>query len=286
MSEKAKKSIFFLLPTIAIFGAVIYFVKFVPADNAATDKKDQVQEQQQEQSNEENTQVANPASTYCVEQGGQLEIEQTEEGDTGLCVFSNGVICEEWDFFNRKCFPKAPDYLLNKEGEYSAIIKTNLGDIELELFSDTNPITVNNFVFLANNGFYNNVIFHRIIKDFMVQSGDPEGTGRGGPGYRFDDEMPILKSYNRGILAMANAGPNTNGSQFFIMTKDNETLPKNYVIFGEITKGLEVLDEIASSEVKLSESGELSKPVAPPVINTVSVLENMIPMVSVEEIVN
>src|SRR5262249_55323608 len=114
------------------------------------------------------------------------------------------------------------------------------------------------FVCLAREGFYDNVKFHRIIKDFMIQTGDPTGTGTGSPGYRFADE-PISRDYERGIVAMANSGPNTNGSQFFIM-HGNRPLPKNYVIFGKVIDGLDVVDKIANTPVRPSPQGEPSVP--------------------------
>lgn len=153
--------------------------------------------------------------------------------------------------------------------KYTALLKTSEGDIELELFVDKTPITVNNFVSLARKKFYDGTIFHRVIKGFMIQGGDPEGTGRGGPGYQFDDE-PFEGEYKRGIVAMANAGPDTNGSQFFIM-HDDTPLPKNYVIFGEVTKGLEVVDKIATAPVKTG--GEGSTPVSPVKIQSVEIKE-------------
>lgn len=104
----------------------------------------------------------------------------------------------------------------------------------------------------------------------MIQGGDPTGTGRGGPPYRFDDELPITRDYNRGILAMANAGPNTNGSQFFIMHK-NYNLPKDYVIFGRVTKGMEVVDTIAEAEVEANDYGEPSRPLEPVVVESVEI---------------
>ncbi len=136
-------------------------------------------------------------------------------------------------------------------------IKTNKGDITLELFSEDVPKTVENFITLAKKGFYDGVIFHRVISGFMIQGGDPTGTGTGGPGYRFDDELnsqtPSYKrGYVRGTLAMANAGPNTNGSQFFIMHKDYP-LPNAYTIFGRVTKGIEVVDAIAAEAVDSSD---------------------------------
>src|SRR3989338_4846500 len=125
-----------------------------------------------------------------------------------------------------------PMVQIDTNKNYEAVIKTSEGDMVFELFAGETPMTVNNFVFLSRQGFYDGVKFHRIIKDFMIQGGDPKGDGAGGPGYKFNDE-PITRDYERGILAMANSGPNTNGSQFFIMHK-NYPLPKNYVIFGKI----------------------------------------------------
>lgn len=131
-------------------------------------------------------------------------------------------------------------------------ITTNKGNITVELFEQDAPNTVRNFLALIGDGFYDGVIFHRVISGFMIQGGDPTGTGTGGPGYRFDDELnPNTQSYQqgylRGILAMANAGPNTNGSQFFIMHQDYP-LPNAYTIFGRVIDGMDVVDAIASSQ--------------------------------------
>src|SRR5207302_5856543 len=121
-------------------------------------------------------------------------------------------------------------------------------DIVVDLFAGEAPKTVNNFVFLARQGFYDGVIFHRTIREFMIQTGDPTGTGRGGPGYKFADE-PVRRRYTRGILAMANAGPNTNGSQFFIMHGDSG-LPPNYTVFGEVREGMDAVDAIATAPTR------------------------------------
>src|SRR5688500_12204431 len=128
---------------------------------------------------------------------------------------------------------------------YTATIDTSAGTMTAELFASEAPKTVNNFVFLARDGFYDGVIFHRVISGFMIQGGDPTGTGRGGPGYKFEDE-PVNRRYERGILAMANSGPNTNGSQFFVMHADYG-LPPNYTIFGKLTDGHDTLDKIATA---------------------------------------
>src|SRR3989440_5172637 len=126
-----------------------------------------------------------------------------------------------------------------------AIIQTNHGPIHLELYPDDAPKTVDNFVKLANDGFYDRVIFHRIIPDFMIQGGDPTGTGSGGPGYTFEDEFNDRK-VERGALAMANAGPNTNGSQFFIVTADAcPWLDGKHTVFGSVTEGMDVVNEIS-----------------------------------------
>lgn len=165
-----------------------------------------------------------------------------------------------------------PSLIIDMNKKYSAILKTSKGKIEVELFSDKTPITVNNFVTLAKKNFYNNTIFHRIIKGFMIQGGDPDGNGSGGPGYTFADE-PFEGEYKKGTLAMANAGPNTNGSQFFIMHQDYP-LPKNYVIFGQVVNGLEVVDKIAEAPVKENNFGENSTPINPDKILSVEILEN------------
>ncbi|MBC8281501.1 MAG: peptidylprolyl isomerase [Chloroflexi bacterium] len=161
---------------------------------------------------------------------------------------------------------------LDDSKAYSATIKTNHGDINVELFSADVPVTVNNFVFLAREGFYKDGQFHRVIKDFMIQGGCPTGDGTGGPGYRFQDE-PVTRSYVKGILAMANAGPNTNGSQFFIVHGADVGLPPNYTIFGNVTEGMDVVDNIATSPVTTGRSGEPSTPTTALQINDVEIQE-------------
>ena len=142
-------------------------------------------------------------------------------------------------------YSSPPELTIDTGKTYKAVITTTKGEIALDLFASEVPNTVNNFVFLAREGFYDNVIFHRVIPGFMIQGGDPTGTGMGGPGYRFNDE-PVRRPYVQGTLAMANAGPNTNGSQFFIMHADF-ALPPNYTIFGQATSGQDVVDAIATS---------------------------------------
>ena len=166
-----------------------------------------------------------------------------------------------------------PAMTLDDSKSYSATIKTNHGDINVELFSADVPVTVNNFVFLAKEGFYKNGQFHRVIKDFMIQGGCPTGDGTGGPGYRFQDE-PVTRSYVKGTLAMANAGPNTNGSQFFIVHGADGGLPPNYTIFGNVTSGIDVLDAIATSPVTTGRSGEPSTPTTALEINDVEIQES------------
>lgn len=159
-----------------------------------------------------------------------------------------------------KQWPAPPPLLIDPDREYVATLHTTLGDITIELFAQEAPKTVNNFVFLAREGFYDNVKFHRIIKDFMIQTGDPQGTGMGGPGYRFEDE-PVRRAYEPGIVAMANAGPNTNGSQFFIVHGPQaRSLPPNYTIFGRVIAGMDVVDRIANVPVRQNPRGELSVP--------------------------
>ncbi|MEJ7900971.1 MAG: peptidylprolyl isomerase [Thermomicrobiales bacterium] len=173
-----------------------------------------------------------------------------------------------------KQFASPPALQLAPDKTYTATLETTKGKIEVEFFPDEAPKTVNNFVFLAREGFYDGTPFHRIVKGFVVQGGDPTGTGSGGPGYRFDDE-PISRDYEMGILAMANAGPNTNGSQFFIVLEDlRGKLPKNYTIFGRVTAGQDVVRALASVPTRRSSGGEQSSPTEPVILERVTVEES------------
>lgn len=165
-----------------------------------------------------------------------------------------------------KQYQSAPPMAIDPAKRYTATIETSAGTMVADLFTDDAPKTVNNFVFLAGEGFYDGVIFHRTIKGFMIQGGDPTGTGRGGPGYKFEDE-PVKRRYARGTLAMANAGPNTNGSQFFVMHADYG-LPPNYTIFGKLTSGEEVVDAIATAP-----AGAQDRPHDPVSITSVTITE-------------
>lgn len=156
----------------------------------------------------------------------------------------------------------APDMVIDTGTAYVAVMSTNRGDMTFELNTEAAPETVNNFICLASHDFYDITPFHRVIADFMVQGGDPTGTGAGGPGYRFGDELPSGDlDYVKGTLAMANAGPDTQGSQFFIVHDDLQgKLAKDYTIFGQLTDGEKVLDDIADSQVVPGRSGEPSLP--------------------------
>ena len=170
---------------------------------------------------------------------------------------------------DEKVYSSMPEMIIDQNKSYTAVIQTSMGDLTVEFFSDTAPVTVNNFVSLSNDGYYDNIIFHRVISGFMIQGGDPSGTGHGEygkfPGYTFEDELNNQQPYEKGILAMANAGPNTNGSQFFIMHVDYP-LPYQYTIFGKVTDGLDVIDTIASVQ-----TAEGDKPVEDVVILGVTV---------------
>jgi len=157
-------------------------------------------------------------------------------------------------------FPAPPPSCLEDGVDYAATMVTDAGTIEIDLFEDEAPLTVNNFVYLARYGFYDGLDFHRVIPDFVLQGGDPNGDGTGGPGYRFEDELPEPEDYRAGSLAMANSGPDTNGSQFFIVTSEQgaESLVQavggtaNYSLFGEVTEGMDV---VAAIEADGSPSG-------------------------------
>ena len=171
-----------------------------------------------------------------------------------------------------KIYDSQPTMQIDLSKSYTAVIKTNLGDMTVEFFTEDAPNTVNNFNSLSKDGYYDNVIFHRVISGFMIQGGDPSGTGHGDygkfPGYEFEDELNNQRPYEKGILAMANRGPNTNGSQFFIMHVDYP-LPYSYTIFGQVVDGFDVIDKIASVETDSAD-----KPTTDVVISTVEVTEN------------
>jgi cyclophilin family peptidyl-prolyl cis-trans isomerase len=166
-----------------------------------------------------------------------------------------------------KQYDSAPEFTIDPSKSYTATLDTSHGEIVIEFEPDRSPIAVNNFVTLARDGFYDGVVFHRVIENFMIQGGDPTGTGRGGPGYKFRDELEGSGDYSRGTVAMANAGPNTNGSQFFICHTD-VGLPHNYTIFGQVTSGMDAVDSIATSDTDSAD-----RPHEDVVINQVTITE-------------
>jgi peptidyl-prolyl cis-trans isomerase B (cyclophilin B) len=170
-------------------------------------------------------------------------------------------------FMTSKQYDSPPDMTVDLAKSYQATIDTNHGEIVIELLPERSPLTVNNFVHLARDGYYDGVVFHRVIENFMIQGGDPTGTGMGGPGYKFRDELEGEGTYSRGTVAMANAGPNTNGSQFFICHTD-VGLPHSYTIFGKVASGLETVDSIATSGTDRND-----RPTEEVVIKKVTILE-------------
>jgi len=196
-------------------------------------------------------------SSLSVENENSVELVNDNEGVTEMS--------------DNKVYSEMPGMNIDVSKKYTALIKTNMGEMSVELFTEDAPLTVNNFINLSRDGYYDNVIFHRVISGFMIQGGDPSGTGHGDmgkyPGYKFEDELDNQRAYEKGILAMANAGPDTNGSQFFIMHVDYP-LPYQYTIFGYVTDGLDVIDKIASVE-----TGDGDRPVNDVIIETVEVIE-------------
>jgi len=167
-------------------------------------------------------------------------------------------------------FDAPPPMVIDPAKRYTATMDTSMGELTIALDPTAAPKTVNNFVFLAQHRYYDGVIFHRIIPGFMCQGGDPEGSGRGGPGYRFEDELPKPGRYEVGSVAMANAGPNTNGSQFFIISGPSGVgLPPSYSLFGKVVKGLDVVD--AMEKVP---TGSGDRPRDDVVINSVTITES------------
>ena len=164
-------------------------------------------------------------------------------------------------------WPTPPDMVIDPKKKFTAVLNTDNGEMKIELFADKTPKTVNNFVFLAREGFYDNTTFHRVILDFMVQGGDPEGTGGGGPGYRFEDEFHSnLKHDKRGVFSMANAGPNTNGSQFFITHVATPWLDNKHSVFGQLIEGEDMFMSIPERDPK-----EVDKPAV--ILKSVTIIE-------------
>ena len=169
----------------------------------------------------------------------------------------------------RTQFDAPPPMVIDPEKNYVAEMVTTAGTMKISLNSSRAPKTVNNFVFLARWHYYDGIIFHRVIRDFVIQGGDPQGTGTGGPGYRFEDELPNSGEYQIGSLAMANAGPDTNGSQFFVITgPSGVALPPNYSLFGQVIDGLEVAEKIQSTPTDPQD-----RPVEDVVIESVTISE-------------
>jgi len=167
-------------------------------------------------------------------------------------------------------FSSAPPMCIDPSKRYTAEMKTSMGDLTIALDPVAAPKTVNSFVFLARYHYYDGLIFHRIIRNFVCQGGCPEGSGRGGPGYRFEDELPKPGRYEVGSLAMANAGPNTNGSQFFIISGPNGAgLPPQYSLFGKVVKGLDVVEAMQNVE-----TGAQDRPRTDVVIHSVTITES------------
>ena len=173
-----------------------------------------------------------------------------------------------------KQYSSAPKMIIDYSGKsYRAIIQTNRGDITISLFDNDTWITVNNFVFLSLERFYDNCPFHRVVEGSIIQTGDPTGTGTGGPGYSFNDET-FNGDYVKGAVAMANRGPDTNGCQFFICDDALPNLPKNYTIFGRVIEGMDVIHELASVPVETNPlTGELSSPTVGIYIETIEIYE-------------
>lgn len=172
--------------------------------------------------------------------GDSTTAAETSSGDAAVeCPPAEGT--EE----RTTSFESAPPMCLTPGVDYTAVITTDAGTVTVDLLEDKAPETVNNFVFLARNHYYDGITFHRVIPGFMIQGGDPQGTGSGGPGYQFSDELPAAGEYEIGSVAMANAGPDTNGSQFFIVTGDaGVSLPPDYSLFGAVTEGMETVTAI------------------------------------------
>jgi cyclophilin family peptidyl-prolyl cis-trans isomerase len=193
---------------------------------------------------------ATPAVTEAAATPEPAEETQAEPAQSAAEVpppdeVSEGAASELEPAARADMYSAAPEMIIDPSKYYYATFKTERGDIKVQLFADRAPITVNNFVFLAREGYYNNTVFHRVLQDFMAQGGDPTGTGMGGPGYTFQDEFDPSLTFDRaGLLAMANSGPATNGSQFFLTFAPTDWLNNRHTIFGEVVEGMDILNQI------------------------------------------
>lgn len=194
------------------------------------------------------------------------KVEEPKDSVAKMLKDSNSNVNNSASQGNTKM--NAPEMQIDINKKYQAKFSTNYGDFTITLYAKETPITVNNFVTLARNKFYDGLIFHRVIADFMIQGGDPKGSGTGGPGYSFQDETSPKKLV-KGSLAMANAGPNTNGSQFFIVTaSETPWLDGRHTNFGEVTSGLDVVEKIGQVE-----TGANDKPTKDVIINSIQIIE-------------
>lgn len=218
-------------------------------------------------SDSQNKQTAVPSSVGSSSSDADITSGCWRAADRGPAKVDNGAATQQqWN--------KEPEMVISDTKTYTATIATSSGSIDLELFPKDAPNTVNSFVCLAKAGYFDGTPVHRIVKDFVIQGGDPTGTGTGGPGYRFNDE-PITRDYVKGTLAMANSGLNTNGSQFFICTADlTGNLDKAYTIFGQVTGGMEVVDLLNSTPTRsLGTGAPASTPIDPVMITSVTITE-------------
>ena len=246
---------------VIVIGAIVAVVAIALGANAFIgDDDDAASAEQVEQ--------AEPFDT-----GDQLDpVDEPDVATDDLPVIESSLDCPPIDGTDTptQSFPEQPPMCLEDGITYTAEVVTNKGEMTMVLDQEQAPVTVNNFVFLARNQYYDGLTCHRIIPGFVIQCGDPNGTGSGGPGYQFADELPVEGAYQLGSLAMANSGPDTNGSQFFIITGDQgQALPPLYSLFGQISSGFE--ETVKPIESAGSTSGAPSEPI---IIESVTIIES------------
>jgi cyclophilin family peptidyl-prolyl cis-trans isomerase len=202
----------------------------------ATDLKSDALVQKAAQATENGKKLMIPGTPYVLING---QVYQGPDDYENLAAIVRSIKLED------RMFKACPEMTIDPHKQYTATIKTDMGDIVVQLFADRTPMTVNNFVFLAKQGWYDNIIWHRVIPGFVAQSGDPSGSGYGGPGYAFSNEITADAHYDQaGLVGMANAGPNSNGSQFFITYAPLRELDGKYPIFGQVISGMDVLSKL------------------------------------------
>lgn len=266
--DNTAKTLLLFVLGILLVGFVVFMVR--DSQNQKNALENSLTNSLENNATPENQEVASsPMATTTPKPIEDFGLQDTSKNlESEVQGMSDQKLVDQRMSVEQKLAVKAPSQIIDATKNYTATLKTSMGDIVLALDAKNRPQTVNNFVYLAKLGFYNDVIFHRVIASFMLQGGDPLGTGTGGPTYKFADELSTPNSNTKGTIAMANSGPNTNGSQFFINLVDNNYLDAKHSVFGKVTSGMDVVEAIGKIQ-----TGANDRPVTPVAIRSIEVAE-------------